>query len=158
MASDSAFVALLFDTWRLHNCGDDGQVGSAQRAGVLRSAEGADVPLRRERSVAVMLGGEAPPYRFGGRGPATEGLPAEFYSRAASGSGEDALGNCRRGWEEGRPAAAAAPAARQSVSSLMGGNETQPSQRGSTRGMQGQGLVFEGAGQRREHGWGVERR
>ncbi len=67
---------------------------------------GGEVPLRNERGVGALLGGAAPAYRFGARGPGTEGLPAEHYERLLA---------------PGAAAAEAAAAAAAARSALPGG-------------------------------------
>ena len=150
--TDSSFVSLLFDTWRLHNVGDDGHSGSrsfTQRAGVVRSGDQQQLPQRNEKSVAVLMGGTAPAYRYSARGPGPEGMPAEYYASVLAGGdalvasqGSGAAGSVR--------ASAPAPSSdrqqlplrnEKSVAVLMGGPA--PAYRYSVRGPGTEGMPSE---------------
>ena len=81
--SDAHFTATLFDTWGLQWSAGQAHAAEARAAGG-GGGEG-------RNSVSQLMGGVAPGYRMGPRGPGNEGLPREAYTGAGVPPG-------RRGW------------------------------------------------------------
>lgn len=103
--SDAAFAAILFDTWGLGFAATVSQgphaPGAGARVGSSHQPQPVALPSAPDVSVSSLIGGSAPMYRYGPRGPGPEGLPAAAYS--VNGRGDDfttraAAQRERQGW------------------------------------------------------------
>ena len=102
--SDAAFAAILFDTWGLGYAATVSQDPHAPGAGARvgnSNAQPTALPHAPDVSVSSLLGGAAPMYRYGPRGPGPEGLPTAAYTTTGRGDDFTARADAqreRRGW------------------------------------------------------------